>query len=316
MARDRFDIWLDQARAARLGGGWRIGLSVILSLAAALTCQMLLTIALLLAMGAGPGGFEQFSSFASTTILLLSFAGIWIGVFALRFWLHGLTPSTIWGWSRQFEWRPFWGGVLCAVLGRIGFLPLLWAYLFASGHLAATMATGAAPAQAGGPPDGLLWFAVLLFPMAILQSGAEEMLFRGHMTQILAARWRPWVGLWSSLPLLLFAGLHITSVSSQTEAGMVWVQILFAAGMGAITLAMTRAEGGISGAVGFHAMNNYIVFLLLFLSGGDVSPDAALSSSGLPPLSLMVTMALYLASCFWAFTTPHLPFGRWIGLKA
>lgn len=317
MKRDPFDIWLDQARAARLGGGWRVGASVVLSLVGALVSQMVLTVALLLAAGAGPEGFDQFSSFTSTTILLLSFAGIWIGVFALRFWLHGLTPATIWGWSRRFEARPFWGGVLCALAGRVVFIPLMLGYLALSGNLAMMQAAEAAVADSArsGPPDGFLWMAILLFPLTILQSGAEEMLFRGHMTQILAARWRGAVWLWAGLPLLLFSGLHVTSVTPDMGLSLMSVQILFAAGMGVMTLAMTRAEGGISGAVGFHAMNNYIVFLLLFMEGGEVSPEAALSSSGLEPLELLTTMALYVGACLWVFTTPRLPFGRWIGLR-
>lgn len=307
MAQDRFEIWLDQARATR-PSGLRVSVSLTLSLILAFAGQVIFTIlvVLLLVRSGAP-----ISEFGQGVFMLLSFLGFWLAVFLVRLWLHGLPFSTIWGWNRRFEWRPFWAGAACALLGRLICMLPFGVYLALSGQAEAFLNPPEEPEMR--LQEGYFWKGLVLLPLVILQSGAEEALFRGHMIQMLAARWRPLVWLWAGLPVAVFAAVHLVSVPGAAP-GLLETQILFAAGMGVVCLAMTRAQGGISAAIGFHAMNNYLVFLALLLDGASLTPDSALEASPLPPLAMSVLLALYIGCCMWLFTARFLPFGRWIGL--
>lgn len=302
MSKDRFEIWIDQARATSPSGG-RAAVSVFLSFALSFLFQVFFAVFF-------AALFSSRTSFGSGALMLLSFLGFWSAIAMVRLWLHGLSLATVFGWSRRFEWRPFWGGLLCAFVGRIVSLLPIWTYVLVSGQAEAM----AAQETQLTPQEGFLWKALLLLPLVLLQSGAEEALFRGHMTQILAARWRPLIWVWAGIPTLVFAAIHVASVPG-AASGLVWTQVLFAGGLGLLCVVMTRVEGGLSGAIGFHTGNNYFVFLGLLLEGTSLTPDSALEMSPLPPLAMAVTLALYLGACVWVFTTRRLPFGRWIGLR-
>lgn len=306
MRKDRFEIWLDQARAARLGGGWRIAFGVVFAAVLGVLLQFLCLTAVYAVLGAATGNWtEPLPANVFVWPMLLSFASLWISVFLARRWLHGLPFPTIWGWSRRFESRPFWGGAACAVTGNLIAWPLIALYLRLSGEPEA--------AEAGwNPPEGILWMALALIPAVFIQAGAEEALCRGHMTQMLAARWRDRVWIWAGLPSLIFSGLHIFNGADPGQMPYVYGQMLFAALIGFLCAAMTRAQGGISAAIGFHACNNYMVFLTLFLTTGEAENFFVLQE-GMSALSAMTTGAIYVGACVWAATTPRLPFRRWIG---
>ena len=315
MAQDRFDIWLDQARATGKLEIWRIALSLLLSFVSSVVLFWLFIVMAAVLLGADHKGIEGLSNFEQSVMMLAPFAGVWIALIALRFWLHGLALSTLWGWNRKLDWKPFLGGLFCSLLGRILYAPLLWGYLALSGQLESVQAADAAAMQAAaGPPENFVWIAILMIPLVFIQTGAEEALFRGHMTQILAARWRPFLWIWAGIPTLLFALLHITSVTPAMGMGFFISQILFAAGVGVICTAMTRVEGGISAAIGFHFCNNYLIFIGMIALGVQATPQMALELSGLDSWGLIVSLALNLGACVAVFCSRRLPFGRWIGL--
>jgi membrane protease YdiL (CAAX protease family) len=110
------------------------------------------------------------------------------------------------------------------------------------------------------------WLALL--PVALLalliQTGAEELFYRGYVQQQLAARFdQPWV--WLVLPSLLFASAHYTPELPPVEAAhyMIWA---FCFGLAAADL--TARSGTLGPAIGFHLVNNALAFLLFGQAGG------------------------------------------------
>lgn len=115
-------------------------------------------------------------------------------------------------------------------------------------------------------PHEPLRMVLLFLPLAVflilLQTGAEEILFRGYIMQQLAARFQsPWI--WAVLPSIVFGALHYDPSLSQTSA----IAIAFAITLtGLLWADLTRLTGNLGAAMGWHFANN---FLALNLVGFD-----------------------------------------------
>lgn len=187
----------------------------------------------------------------ATLVLLASFGGVWIGVFVALHLLHRQGLRSVMSWMSRFRAHEFAVGAGIAL-----------AYLFVSAAL--SILSGGAPLRTMlGIDDWLLMLApalVLLF----VQTGAEELLFRGYMTQQLAARFRnPLV--WAGLPSVAFGLIHYANGSSQShEYGLFYVAATLL--MGLIFTALVWRTGGISAAIGMHFANN---FGALFVAGTE-----------------------------------------------
>lgn len=109
------------------------------------------------------------------------------------------------------------------------------------------------------------WLALLpLTALAILvQSGAEELVFRGYLQGQLAARFRsPLV--WMLLPSALFAWGH--HAPGDAGANAVWLTLLaFAFGVAAADL--TARAGNLGAAIAFHFVNNVLALAVTALPG-------------------------------------------------
>ncbi len=113
--------------------------------------------------------------------------------------------------------------------------------------------------------DRPLWLSFL--PLALVgvlvQTGAEEILFRGYLQQQMAARFRSPL-MWMVLPALLFASLHYQPDIMGDNA----LYIVGAAGLfGLLAADLTARTGSIGAAWGFHFANNVVAILLVSLDG-------------------------------------------------
>lgn len=110
-----------------------------------------------------------------------------------------------------------------------------------------------------------LWLSFL--PLAIVgvlvQTGAEEVLFRGYIQQQLAARFRAPI-IWFVLPALMFGALHYDPA---TAGEAVWWLVAAATLFGLAAADLTRITGSIGAAWGFHFANNAFAILLVALDG-------------------------------------------------
>lgn len=126
-----------------------------------------------------------------------------------------------------------------------------------------------------------LWLGLL--PLSLLalliQTGAEELFYRGYVQQQLAARFeRPWV--WLVLPSLLFAVAHHSPDLPPVEA-LHYVIWAFFFGLAAADL--TARSGTLGPAIGFHLVNNALAFLLYGEAGGIDSGLALFLFPAEPP---------------------------------
>jgi membrane protease YdiL (CAAX protease family) len=113
--------------------------------------------------------------------------------------------------------------------------------------------------------DLSLWLAFL--PLALvgilIQTGAEEVLFRGYLQQQLAARFAsPWA--WMVLPSAVFAVLHYNPVQM---GGNAWIVVLAVFLFAVLAADLTARTGSIGAAWGFHFANNAVAILFVAMEG-------------------------------------------------
>lgn len=113
--------------------------------------------------------------------------------------------------------------------------------------------------------DRALWLTVLPLALAgiLLQTGAEEILFRGYLQQQLAARFASPL-IWMILPSAIFALGHYQPDLMGDNA---WL-IVLAVGLFAVLAAdLTAVTGSIGAAWGFHFANNLVGIAFVAMPG-------------------------------------------------
>ena len=147
-----------------------------------------------------------------------------------------------------------------------------------------------------------LWIAFL--PLALcailLQTGAEEVLFRGYLQQQLAARFRSPL-MWMILPSVVFALGHY---QPQVMGENAWAVVAAVALFAILAADLTAKTGNIGAAWGFHFANNCVA-ILFFAMDGPLSglalytvPFAPMDTVNLRPLiyqDMVVTLATWAA---------------------
>jgi membrane protease YdiL (CAAX protease family) len=200
---------------------------------------------------------------AGVLALLYSFVIMIIATVAVTAQLHKRSPLTLLGPIPQLV-RQF--GATLAVLIALGIVITVlppWGY--------------ANPVVAGVPP--LLW--LLLLPVSLLavlvQTSAEEILFRGYIQQQLAARFASPL-IWMVAPAIIFGLLHYRP-DAGANGGLI---MLWAAGFALVAADLTARAGTLGPAIALHFMSNTSALLFLSAEG---------TLSGLALFRLQVDMA-------------------------
>jgi membrane protease YdiL (CAAX protease family) len=141
-----------------------------------------------------------------------------------------------------------------------------------------------------GPVDSFGWLLLVVILTTPLQAAAEEYVFRGYLSQSIAAWVRhPVVGavVAGVVTAALFSALHLPpDVSTFLDR--------FAFGLAAS--AVVRLTGGLEAAIVLHAVNNVLVFTLAGALGEGVATEAVPDGIGLLFLLVsLLTMACYVA---------------------
>ena len=106
-------------------------------------------------------------------------------------------------------------------------------------------------------------FMPLALVGVLIQTGAEEILFRGYIQQQLAARFsNPTI--WMVLPSVLFALVHLDPTTYGPNA---WLIVAATALFGILAADLTAKTGNIGAAWGLHFANNVLALLLISLDG-------------------------------------------------
>lgn len=155
------------------------------------------------------------------------------------------------------------GRGLASLVGPGGLRPRAFAAGVAV--LAVFVLVTAAPGLIAAPPERSqtlgTWLPWALPALAglLVQTGAEELAFRGYLMQELAARVRA-RAVWLGVPALLFGALHWNPAEFGPNAGLV---VATATLSGLVLGDVTARTGNLSAAMGLHFANNAVAVLVL-----------------------------------------------------
>ena len=237
------------APAAQTAQLWRLGLGFALILAVYFGTMAGIGLAVWALSGLDvlEDGLSQIETGASPLtmlVLLASFGGAWLGVWLAARLLHRR------GWRSLFGHPPrvladFLLGVvmLFGVGGGLALLTLRWL-----------------PELSPSLPLSV-WLAFL--PLALIgiliQTGAEELVFRGYLQQQLAARFASPLA-WMLLPSVLFGLAHYAPDETGSN---VWLIVAATGLFGLIAADLTARTGSLGLAWGLHFANNVLAILVI-----------------------------------------------------
>lgn len=269
---------------------WRLLLGII-TIVSVFILSIMVLMGVVWAMVGGPDAILWFDRMqgavtpTSTLLLLSSFLGLSIGAFvATRLW-HKRAIATLFG-PRVVVIRDF----VVAALTVSAVYSVALAFWWQSNDALPNL-------------DLNLWLSFL--PLALLgllvQTGAEEVVFRGYMQQQLAARFAsPLV--WMLVPTILFAAVHFDPASAGDNA---WIVVIAAGLFGLAAADLTARTGSLGAAWGFHFANNLLAITVLATDGTItglslyLTPYTADSApTSLFVIDLVVTAAAWLACRF------------------
>ena len=182
----------------------------------------------------------------SLVALLFTFTGMALGAFAAVRLIHHRSIATLFG-PRALLWRDFGAGF--GIFMALSVPGVLYFLLFVD------LGRGVAWTV------WLAWLPVALIGL-LIQTGAEEVVFRGYLQQQLAARFLSrWV--WMVLPSVLFGLVHY---APDEMGGAVWMVVFVTGFFGLLLADLTARSGSLGMAWGLHFANNLLA-MFLFTTG-------------------------------------------------
>lgn len=206
--------------------------------------------------GIDPETFEPISSsqlsdeFANRTayflifLLLMPFVFVWL---AMIFIVKVVYRRPIWlfGWDQNgVDWKML--GVSIAVFSALYILSIAVGFAFGLNRFVSY-------------PEGALMMVPIFALLILIQTSAEEYLFRGYFQSLFydwfASRW-----VWSIVPSVMFALLHYDSTTFGENN---WWVLLAVFMLGMVAAELTYKTGSIIWATGLHFVNNFFVLLII-----------------------------------------------------
>lgn len=227
---------------------WRLaaGLGIVLVLYVTLNAVLFAIIGQLLQPDQAQGLLHGTSTSAAL-ILLLSFGFLTLGVAIAARQMQHRSLAAILG-PRRLLLQQFW-----RVLRALVILGLVMAVLPPYG-MGETLTQNLALST---------W--LLLLPVSVIavliQTSAEEVLFRGYIQQCLAARFRSPV-IWMGVPSVLFAAGHYAPGVTGENALLV---AIWACIFGMLAADLTARSGTLGPAIALHFLNNAVALLFISL---------------------------------------------------
>ena len=177
-------------------------------------------------------------------LLLWTFAGLAAGPLVAVRIVHGRSARTLFGPSARRAIADFRTVALPLVVFHAALLPL---------------SLGGDDIRPGLTFGAFLGYLPFALPALLIQTGAEELVFRGYLQQQIAARFdHP--AIWMGLPSALFAWGHYLPADYGANA---WVIALWAGVFGLFAADLTARTGSLGAALGFHFANNVSALLLV-----------------------------------------------------
>lgn len=145
-----------------------------------------------------------------------------------------------------------------------------------------------------------LWLLYLPLTLSALlvQTGTEELVFRGYLQSQLAARFRSPL-LWIGLPSLLFGLLHY---NPGVDPAAAWIIIVWAVMFGLVTADITARAGTLGPAIALHMANNTLAIALAAPAGnfdGLALYTVPISMSDTDLLLAWMPVEMLMMLCSW-----------------
>lgn len=193
-------------------------------------------------------GLATGSTPISLILLLSSFIGMALGPFIVVRLLHRRSVGSLFG-RAPVVLRDFCIGV--GVLGAIAAVGLLLLPEMGDRVMAVSWQVWAA-------------FLPLALIGLLIQTGAEELVFRGYLQQQLAARFASPM-IWMILPSALFGMVHF---APDVMGPTTWYVVLATGLFGLVAADLTARSGSIGLAWGLHFVNNFFAIMIVTAGGG------------------------------------------------
>ena len=216
---------------------------------------------------------------AEVVVLLFSFGGALISPLLVVRWIHKQHATSLFG-PRHRVFPDF--AIAALVLFAVNSIVLVgWFFWFdATPNLSVSR--------------WVRWLPLVVIGL-LIQTLAEESVFRGYLQQQLAARFNsPLV--WMLLPALAFGALHIDPASMGANT---WLVVGSTVVFALLASDLVRITGNIGAAWGFHFANNFIVITFLSTKGSITGASLFLTPyQSDDPTLLPVLLAIDIAVMF------------------
>lgn len=245
-AYDPHQVLLTQARKSP--ELWRliVGLAVVGVVVVALNTVLFTAVASLGSAG-WASTFLTGSSPAALLIVLASFIFVTLGVALAARLMQRRALVTVIG-PQAVALRQFW--LVLRALIVLGAVLILLPPYDLGGPLVANL-----------PLSRWLILLPLSLVAVLIQTSAEEILFRGYLQQGLAARFRSPL-IWIGLPSVLFAAGHYNPAIAGENAFLIAIWALV---FGVLTADLTARAGTLGPAIALHFFNNVTALLIISL---------------------------------------------------
>lgn len=183
--------------------------------------------------------------------LLASIVVLWAVAPVVLWIVHKRALPTLFGWQRRIEMSELRNAFIAC-----GLVTLLIFLLVPDPSHLLTARSGLTLAE----------WAVAFLPVTaliVLQSSAEEVVFRGYLVQILANRFASPL-IWAVLPVVLFTAAHWDPAALPHMNAVALGSVLMFATAAMILLVVT---GNLGACMGYHAANNIFAFLVISPEG-------------------------------------------------
>ncbi|HBQ35470.1 MAG TPA: hypothetical protein DD729_01290 [Rhodobacteraceae bacterium] len=177
-----------------------------------------------------------------TLILLFTFIGMALGPILAAPACHMRGPGTLFG-PFSITLRGFYTAVILVFI-IYGITGLILAFID--------------PPLVNLPLKQWLGYLPYAIPLILIQTSAEELVFRGYLQQQLAARFKSRI-LWMILPSALFAAMHW----DPQMGNMAWAVIAVTFAFALIAADLTEKTGSLGAAIGLHFANNIAAILVV-----------------------------------------------------
>ena len=185
----------------------------------------------------------------SLILLFVTFLGGWLGVAITLRVFHNRPLRSLFGRAPVVLRDFVLGVVMMALVG---------------GGLALAMTPLMPGLAIATEPSVWLRFLPLALIGILIQTGAEELVFRGYIQGQLAARFRSPV-IWLTVPTILFGLAHYSPQEMGTNA---WLVVAATGLFGLATSDLTARTGSLGLGWGLHFSNNVLAILILSVMGG------------------------------------------------